>query len=251
MGQARADDLVAGGGEHRGQVVRRDGPGQVGPHPGEPGGPAVVQAVGQPGPTDAQVVGQHARGLTELGDDQQAPGGQQPPEQPQRGDLVTDVVQRHRRPDHVGRCEPVEPVRQLGEVGADPAGQPVIGRPSGRPLEHRRRAVDGDHVGLGEPTGQLARADTRTAPDVDDPPHRRRVRTALLGDPRRGVRHEALQHLALQLGDGGPRPPVRLVDGTVPVPVPVVLVVVVVVRLVVRGHAGHARNGGGIRIQSC
>ena len=173
---------------------------QPGAHLREPLAAATLEPVAQPGGTKGKIIGQHAHRFRELGDRDQPARIEQIVEHAQRCDLVADVMQREGRPDHIGRFEGVESAGQLGEVGADSGSESLLGRPVRRALEHGRRAVDGDDLRVGEPARELARADAGTAPDVDDPTHRRRIRTAELRDPRGGVGHEGEEDLAFELG---------------------------------------------------
>lgn len=152
--------------------------------------------------------------------------------------LLADVVQRHRRPDHLGGAETVEALRQLGEVGGDSASDAVGGGSLCRSVEHGGRTVDGDHAGHGEQPRQLARAHAGPATDVEDAPDRRGVGTAELGDPAGAVGDEPEQQLALELGVGGKLRPVGLVEVGVPV-----------VRTVPVG--GHGEDGRAVSVGGC
>ena len=95
----------------------------------------------------------------------------------------------------------------------------VLSGASCRALEHGGRSVDCDHVRAGEPLGQLARADTGSAADVEHAPDGRRIRSAQLVDPAGGVGDEAEQQLAFELGVHGQRFPVGFVEVDVSVAV--------------------------------
>ena len=176
-----------------------------------------METVREPGSPDVEVVGQEPHRFGALSDGQQPRSVQQGTERAERIGLVTDVVQRHRRPDHVGGFETVETVWQLGVVGLDPSVDTVIGRSLHRSVEHGRRAVDGDHASVREPLCQLTGTDTRPAADVEDAPDRRRVGFSQLSDPLGGVGDEGQQELAFQLDVSHERLPVGPAEVTMAV----------------------------------
>ncbi len=88
---------------------------------------------------------------------------------PDRGALITDVVQRHRCPHEVDAIQPTEAARQLRHTGSDPCGNPGDLRPLKHRIDHRLRGVDGDNLGLGQQPGQLDRGNTGARSDVEHP----------------------------------------------------------------------------------
>jgi hypothetical protein len=171
-----------------------------------------VEPFGKSRTTDVEGVRQYAHGLCDLSQGHDPLRVEQAPQQPQQTDLVADVVQRHRRPNQVHRLEAVDAVGKLGEVGGDSPFEPVLAGALRGPGQHRRRPVEGDDPGLGEQPGQLAGADTRPAPYVEHPAHRRRLRRAQRLDLFHCAGDEADQHFTFELRLPCELPPVSLVE---------------------------------------
>ena len=133
----RADDVEPRSREHRLEIGRGNAVVEVGTHGCEPIDLGPVEPVAEPRPADAEVVGQDARGVGDLGNGEESTRNESGAKSPERIGLVSDVMQRHRCPDDVGGVETVETVRQFGEMRGDPPLEVVRGGSPRRAVEHR------------------------------------------------------------------------------------------------------------------
>ena len=154
--------------DHRRVVAGRGRSGQLCPHVREPLVPRGVDAIPQPGANGVGRRSQDPHRRSPLDEREQPTWREEPaqPAQPRR--LVAEVVEHHRRPHEFRRSGAVDPVGQVGAAERDPRCEVESVDARRRPLEHRRRGVEGDDLRGREPLGQQAGADAGSGADVED-----------------------------------------------------------------------------------